>query len=52
MRIGQGRENARAFLKDNPEVSSEIEKALRRVLDQEREKAAEDAAAKQAARNS
>ncbi len=52
MRIGQGRENARAFLKDNPEVSSEIEKALRHVLDQEREKAAEDAAAKQAARNS
>ena len=51
MRIGQGRENARAFLKDNPEVSSEIEKALRSVLDREREKAAEEAAAKQAARN-
>ena len=50
MRIGQGRENARAFLKDNPEVASEIEKTLRSVLDQEREKAAEDAAAKQAAR--
>ena len=50
MRIGQGRENARAFLKDNPEVASEIEKTLRNVLDQEREKAAEDAAAKQAAR--
>ncbi|MBQ3664354.1 MAG: recombinase RecA [Clostridia bacterium] len=52
MRIGQGRENARAFLKDNPEVASEIEKTLRSVLDQEREKAAEDAAAKQAARAS
>ena len=51
MRIGQGRENARAFLKDNPEVSSEIEKALRSVLDREREKAAEEAAAKQAAKN-
>lgn len=50
MRIGQGRENARAFLKDNPEVASEIEKTLRNVLDQEREKAAEEAAAKQAAR--
>ena len=51
MRIGQGRENARSFLKDNPEVSSEIEKALRSVLDREREKAAEEAAAKQAAKN-
>ena len=50
MRIGQGRENARAFLKDNPEVMSEIEKTLRGLLDHEREKAAEEAAAKQAAR--
>ncbi len=28
-RIGQGRENTRAYLKENPDVASEIEKALR-----------------------
>ncbi len=28
-RIGQGRENAKAFLKDNPKVAAEIEKAIR-----------------------
>jgi recombination protein RecA len=28
-RIGQGRENARRFLKENPEISAEIESAIR-----------------------
>jgi recombination protein RecA len=28
-RIGQGRENAKAFLKDNPKVAAAIEKAIR-----------------------
>ncbi len=32
MRIGQGRENAKAFLKDNPEVAAEIEAKLREVM--------------------
>lgn len=32
MRIGQGRENAKKYLKDNPEVRAEIEEALRREL--------------------
>jgi len=31
-RIGQGKDNARQFLKDNPEVSQEIETALREML--------------------
>ncbi len=29
-RVGQGRENARKFLKENPEVAAEIEEAVRR----------------------
>lgn len=32
MRIGQGRENAKAFLKDNPEVAAEIETKLRSIM--------------------
>ena len=28
-RIGQGRENAKQFLEENPEVAAEIEKAIR-----------------------
>jgi recombination protein RecA len=28
-RIGQGRENAKAFLKENPKIANEIEKAIR-----------------------
>ncbi len=31
-RIGQGRENARQFLRDNPEVADRLEAELRRVL--------------------
>ncbi len=30
-RIGQGRENAKQFLRDNPEVSTEIERAVRKA---------------------
>ena len=29
-RIGQGRENARKFLKDNPAMAAEIEEAIRK----------------------
>jgi recombination protein RecA len=32
LRIGQGRENAKQFLKDNPELAAEIEKKLRKAL--------------------
>lgn len=32
MRIGQGRENAKKYLKDNPEVCAEIENELRKEL--------------------
>ena len=28
-RLGQGRENAKAFLKDNPEIAAEIESKIR-----------------------
>ena len=28
-RIGQGRENAKQFLKENPQIAAEIEKAIR-----------------------
>ena len=30
-RIGQGRENAKAFLEDNPEIMMEIEKKIRDI---------------------
>jgi recombination protein RecA len=32
LRIGQGRENAKQFLKDNPELANEIERKLRKSL--------------------
>ena len=32
LRIGQGRENAKQFLRDNPELAAEIEKKLRQQL--------------------
>jgi recombination protein RecA len=32
MRIGQGRENAKQFLKDNPEVANELEGKLRAIM--------------------
>ncbi len=31
-RVGQGKENAREFLKDNPEIAADIEKRLREIL--------------------
>ncbi len=33
LRLGQGRENARAFLRDNPELSAEIDEKLRIALE-------------------
>lgn len=50
LRIGQGRENARNFLKDNPELAAEIESKLREALDKERQEATAAAEAKRAAR--
>ena len=50
MRLAQGRENARAFLKDNPELCNEIEQKIRAQIEEQRQKAAEEAAAKRAAR--
>ena len=32
LRIGQGRENSKQFLKDNPELAAEIERKLRQSL--------------------
>ena len=32
VRIGQGRENAKQFLKENPDLAAEIEKKLRKSL--------------------
>jgi len=32
MRIGQGRESARTFLKDNPKVAAEIEQKVKEKL--------------------
>jgi len=34
IRIGQGRENAKSYLKDNPEVAAKIERAIRGHTDQ------------------
>ena len=32
-RLGQGRENARVFLRNNPEIATQIEQEIRKVLD-------------------
>jgi recA bacterial DNA recombination protein. len=32
MRLGQGRENAKLFIRDNPELSAEIEARVRKAL--------------------
>ncbi|HOA32697.1 MAG TPA: recombinase RecA, partial [Clostridia bacterium] len=37
-RIGQGRENAKVFLRENPEVTLEIETAIRKLVEEEKEK--------------
>ena len=50
MRIGQGRENARLFLKDNPEICDEVEKAIYAAIEAERIKEGEEAEAKRQAR--
>jgi recombination protein RecA len=34
IRIGQGRENAKAYLKENPEVAAKLERAIRGHTDQ------------------
>ena len=49
MRIGQGRENTRQFLKDNPELADEIEVKVRAAFEEERKKAAAEQEAKRAA---
>jgi recombination protein RecA len=50
MRMAQGRENARLFLKDNPEVCQEIENKIKAQIDEQRRKDAEAAEAKRRAR--
>ncbi len=50
MRMAQGRENARLFLKDNPEVCQEIENAIKAQIEEQRRKDAEAAEAKRRAR--
>ncbi len=50
MRMAQGRENARLFLKDNPEVCQEIENKIRAQIEEQRKKEAEEAEAKRRAR--
>lgn len=37
-RIGQGRENAKQYLKENPEVAYEIETTIRKMVDEEKDK--------------
>jgi recombination protein RecA len=49
MRIAQGRENARQFLKDNPEFAAEIEAKLRALFEDERKKAVAEAEARRQA---
>ncbi len=41
-RIGQGRENVKRFLKDNPDIYAEIESRLRTAIMPEKDTAAED----------
>ena len=45
VRLGQGRENAKQFLRDNPDLASEIEASLRQELELPEAKPAEEAAA-------
>lgn len=52
MRIAQGRDNTRLFLKDNPEFSQKLEKQLRDIFEQERKQAAADQEAKRKASQS
>ncbi len=50
MRIAQGRDNARQFLKDNPELCDEIEAKIRAQVEEEKQKAQAEAEMKRAAR--
>ena len=50
MRMAQGRENARLFLKDNPEVCQEIENKIKAQIEEQRRKDAEAAEQKRRAR--
>ena len=50
MRIAQGRDNARQFLKDNPEMCDEIENKIRAQVEDEKKKAQAEAEMKRAAR--
>ena len=50
MRIAQGRDNARQFLKDNPELCDEIENKIRAQVEEEKKKAQAEAETKRAAR--
>ena len=50
MRIAQGRDNARQFLKDNPELCDEIENKIRQQVEDEKKKAQAEAEQKRAAR--
>ena len=50
MRMAQGRENARLFLKDNPEVCAEIEARIRAEVEEQRKKQEAEAEAKRQAR--
>ena len=51
LRMAQGRENARTFLKDNPEVCDEIEAKIREKLEEARKQAEAEAEAKRLARD-
>ncbi|MPN54516.1 Protein RecA [bioreactor metagenome] len=39
MRIAQGRDNTRVFLKDNPELTQKLDKQLRAMFEEERKQA-------------
>ena len=50
MRIAQGRDNARLFLRDNPELCDEVDQKVRAVVEKERAEKQAAADAKRAAR--
>ena len=50
MRMAQGRENARLFLKDNPEVCNEIENKIKEQIEEQRRKEEQAAEEKRRAR--
>jgi recombination protein RecA len=52
MRIAQGRDNTRIFLKDNPELTQKLEKQLRAMFEEERKQAITDQEAKRRANQS